>query len=80
METEAENEQGDKEEGLCVPRSKLRSPRPFKGPGGPNWHQEALLQKARREEVEMRQMLQEVCCSIRLESSLQDLWHKRVQM
>ena len=54
MEAEAEIKQRDyKEEGVCVPRSQLRAPRPFKGSWGPHWHQEALLQKARREEVEM---------------------------
>jgi len=75
MEAEAENKQRGEEEGVCVSRAKLCASWPIKGPGGPNWDQEALLQKARWEEVEMWQVLQEVCSSIRLESSLQNLWH-----
>lgn len=54
MEAKAEKQQrSDEEEGLCVPRGKLCAPRPIEGARRPHRYQEALFQKARREEMEM---------------------------
>ena len=44
---------GGEEEGVCVPRGRLRAPRPLTGLGGPHRDQEALLKEARREEGEV---------------------------
>jgi len=53
MEATTEVQQRGKEEGLYLPRTILRPPRPFKSTRRPHWHQKALQQKARREEVEV---------------------------
>lgn len=60
VEAAAEEQQGGAEEGVPVPGAELRPPRPRPGPRRPHRNQEALLQKARREEVQVREMLQEI--------------------
>ena len=80
LEAEAKNKQRSKEASLCVSREDMCPSPPFKGPGRPNWDKEALLQKARWEEVEVREVLKALCCSVRLESTLKNMWHQRIQM
>lgn len=54
MEVEAKRQQqGSEEEGVRVPGSDVRAPSPVEGSRRPHRDQEALLQEARREEVEM---------------------------
>lgn len=53
MEATTKVQQRGKEEGLYLPRTILRPPRPCKSTRRPHWHQKALQQKARREEVEV---------------------------
>lgn len=74
MEAQAEDKQRSEEESLRVPGEDVCPPSPFKGSGGLNWDQEALLQEARREEVEVREVLKALCCAVRLESTFEDLW------
>ncbi|KAL5674349.1 hypothetical protein ACJX0J_018655, partial [Zea mays] len=71
---------GAAEEGVRVPGGVVRAPRPGPRAGRPHGHQEALLPQARREEVEVRQVLQEVRRPLRLEGALQDLRHQGVQV
>ena len=78
VEAAAEVKQGGAKESVRVPRAHVRAPRPCQSFRGLDGDQEALLQEARREEVEMRQVLQEVRCSVRLEGALQSLRHQRV--
>lgn len=80
VEAPAENDQGGTQAGLRVSRAFLRAPQPDEGSRRPHRHQEALLPEARREEVEVRAVLQEVRRAIRLEGAHEDLWHQRVQM
>ena len=80
LEVEAKNKQRSKEASLCVSREDMCPPPPFKSSGGPNWDKEALLQKTRWEEVEVREVLKALCCSVRLESTLKNMWHQRIQM
>ena len=53
MEAQAKADHASEEEGVHMPRAKLRAPRPQQGSRGLDWHKEALLPKARREEVEV---------------------------
>ena len=80
LEVEAKNKQRSKEASLCVSREDMCPPPPFKSSGGPNWDKEALLQKARWEEVEVWEVLKALCCAVRLESTLKNMWHQRIQM
>ena len=70
MEAQTEKQQRTEEEGLRLPRKELRSQPPFEGSRRPHRHKEALLQEARREEVEVREVLKALRRSIRLEGSL----------
>ncbi|KAJ6792064.1 zinc finger protein NUTCRACKER-like [Iris pallida] len=54
-------------------RRRAASTTTLPGRSGPHGHQEALLQEARREEVEVRQVLQEVRGPGRLEGPLEDV-------
>lgn len=47
VEAKAKVQQRGKEEGLYLPRTNLRPPRPCKSTRRPHWHQKALQQKAR---------------------------------
>ncbi|KAI3710067.1 hypothetical protein L2E82_39840 [Cichorium intybus] len=58
----------------------MRPPRSVESSRRSHWHQEALLEKARREEVDVSTVHEEVCCPIRLESAYEDLWFQRVPM
>ncbi|URE27012.1 Zinc finger protein [Musa troglodytarum] len=80
MEAEAENQQGAEEEGVRVPGEELRAPPPVEGARRPHRHQEALLPQARREEMEVRQVLQALRGAVRLQSPLQDLRHQGVPL
>ena len=64
LEAKAEDYKRTKTEGLSVPGAHMRPPRPIEGSRRPDWDQKALLEKARREEVEVRQVLQEVCRAV----------------
>lgn len=80
VETPTEDKQGGEEEGVCVPGEELRAPRPGEGARRPHRGEEALQPEARGEEVEVREVLEEVCSSIGLEGSFQDMWDKGIQM
>nr|CAD1828435.1 unnamed protein product [Ananas comosus var. bracteatus] len=71
---------GGAQEGVCVPGADVRAPRGVAGARGPDGDQEALLPEARREEVEVRQVQQEVRGAVGLEGPLQDLRHQGVQV
>ena len=79
MEAQTKKQGRDgEEEGVCVPGGRVCAPRPLAGLGGPHRDQEAFLEEARWEEVEVREVLEAVRGSVGLESSFQDLWHKGV--
>ena len=79
MESQTKKQGGGCEkEGVRVSGGRVRAQRPLAGTGGPHWDQEALLEEARREEMEVREVLEAVCGSVGLESSFQDLWYKGV--
>ncbi|KAG6400821.1 hypothetical protein SASPL_137664 [Salvia splendens] len=80
VEAEAEEQQGESEEGLRLPGAVVPPPPPVPGAGRPHRNQEALLPETRREEVEVRKMLQDLRRSVRLESPLQNLRNSRVSM
>uniref|UniRef100_A0A453CM67 Uncharacterized protein n=1 Tax=Aegilops tauschii subsp. strangulata TaxID=200361 RepID=A0A453CM67_AEGTS len=81
VEAEAEEpEPGAAPARVPVPGADVRPPRPVPRPGRPHRHQEALLPQARREEVEVRQVLQALRRAVRLEGALQDLRHPRVPL
>jgi hypothetical protein len=63
-----------------VPGADVRAPRPGARPGRPDGDQEALQPQARREEVEVRQVLQALRRAVGLEGALQDLRHPRVPL
>ena len=75
LEAQAEDQQGAEAQGVPLPRAHLRPPRPVPRPRRPHRHQEALLPQARREEVEVREVLQALRRPVRLEGPLQDLRH-----
>lgn len=76
MEAQAEEQtRSDQEEGVCLPRAELRASRPCTSPRRLNGDQETLLEEARREEMEVREVLEALCRPIRLESSFQDMRH-----
>lgn len=74
METEAADDQRSKETSVCMSGEELRSSPSDKGTRRPYRNQETFLSETWREEVEVREMFQEICSSIRLESSFKDLW------
>ena len=75
VEAKTKVQQRGEKEGLYLPWTNLRPPRPCKSTRRPHWHQKAFQQKARREEVEVWKVLQEIRSPIRLESSHQNLWN-----
>ena len=81
VEAEAEGpEPGAAAAGVPVPGADVRAPRAGPRAGRPHRHQEALLPQARREEVEVRQVLQALRRAVRLEGPLQGLRHPRVPL
>ena len=81
MEAQAKKQHWDNQKAsLCMPRSFMCPPQPSSGTRWPYRNQEAFLPETRREEMEMWKMFKEVRCTIWLESSLQDLRYKRIQM
>ncbi|KAL6978574.1 hypothetical protein U1Q18_020240 [Sarracenia purpurea var. burkii] len=70
MEAEAKKQQREQKESVRLPRANLCSSPPFQGSGRPYRDQETFLQKARREEMEVREMLEDLRRSIGLEGSL----------
>lgn len=75
MEAQAKNDNRDEEAGLHLPRTDLCAPQPRPRIGRPYRDQKAFQQKAWREEVEMRQVLEEIRGAIGLEGASEDLWH-----
>lgn len=69
VEAQAKDQQRGEEKGIHMPRKELRPQRPLASPGRFNRNQEAFLPKTWREKVEVREVLEEVCGSIGLESS-----------
>lgn len=81
METEAAEQQRRlTQEGVHLPRDQLCAPWPSTGTRRPYRDQETLQPQARGEEVEMREVLQEVCGSVRLEGAFKDLWHQGIPL
>lgn len=80
MEVEAKDYKGSEKAGVCVPWKDLRPSPSFQGSRGPDWHKETLLSEARGEEVEVWEVFKAIRCAVRLESTLQNLWHQGIQM
>lgn len=56
MEAKAKNKQRSSQKGVCLSWEELRAPRSVKGARRSHWNKEALQPKARREEMEVREM------------------------
>ena len=63
-----------------MPGAELRPPRPRPCTGGPDGDQEALQQEARREEVEVRAVREEVRRQVGLEGAFEDVRDEGVQV